>query len=213
MNGREPAPDRRQHAPAAARNAGPVLDVLRVVLPDQGVVLEVGSGTGEHVVAFAAALPRLVWLPSDPDPAARASIAGWTSHAGLGNVAPPRDLDVLRPGWSAGLPALAAVLAINLLHVALPAAVIGLLDGAASCLPPGAPLLVYGPFIRHDRPTAPTNAAFDRMLRSWDPVFGLPDLDALVDAARPRGLLLERIVEMPANNLTLVLRRAADDAG
>ncbi|HEX6142303.1 MAG TPA: DUF938 domain-containing protein [Geminicoccaceae bacterium] len=209
----EREPDRRQHAPAAARNAGPILDVLRTVLPDEGLVLEVGSGTGEHVVAFAAALPRLGWLPSDPDPAARASIAGWTSHAGLRNVAPPRDLDVLRPGWGAGLPAVAAVLAINLLHVAPDAAVIGLLDGAAACLPPGAPLLVYGPFIRHDRPTAPSNVAFDRMLRSWDPAFGLPDLDALVEAARPRGLLLERIVEMPANNLTLVLRRAADDAG
>lgn len=213
MNERWPAADRRRRAPAAARNAGPILDVLRGLLPDEGVVLEVGSGTGEHAVAFAAALPGLEWLPSDPDPVARASIASWTSHVRLGNVAPPRDLDVLRPGWSAGLPAIAAVLAINLLHVAPPAAVVGLLDGAAACLPPGAPLVIYGPFIRHDRPTAPGNLAFDRMLRSWGPGFGLPDLDPLVDAARPRGLLLERIVEMPANNLTLVLRRAADDAG
>ena len=205
----EPGPTagRRLHAPAAARNVGPILEILKATLPGRGTVLEVGSGSGEHVVAFATALPALRWVPSDPDPKARASIASWVRGAGLSNVDRPLALDLLRPDWSAGLGPLDAVIAINVLHVAPPEAVPGLVRGAAAALPEGAALLIYGPFIRRTIPTAPSNRQFDRMLRSWDPAFGLREVEAVAEAAAPHGLDLERVIDMPANNVVVLFRR------
>jgi hypothetical protein len=174
-------------------------------------VLEVGSGSGQHVVAFAAALPGLRWLPSDPDPAARRSIAGWILHAGLANVEPPRDLDVLRDkaeGWPGPL---VAIVAINLLHVSPWAVAQALLQGAGRVLPADGLLFLYGPFTRGGAHTSASNEAFDRMLKLHDPAWGVRDLEEVAAAARRERLALDQVIAMPANNLALLLRRRSSE--
>jgi len=199
--------DARRFAPAAARNRDPIRDVLREVLPDRGVVLEIASGTGEHALHFAGAFPHLRFVPSDPDPESRASIEAWRTHGSASNLAAPLDLDVLEPGWSERAPAADAILCINLVHIAPWAATEGLLDGAARLLGPGAPLCLYGPYRRDGAHTAPSNADFDASLRARDARFGVRDLEDVEAAAADRGFGTDRVVEMPANNLVVVLRR------
>ena len=194
----------RQNAPAADRNKEPILAVLRQVLPGSGVVLEIASGTGQHVVHFARALPRLQWQPSDPEPEARASIAAWMAHESLPNIQPPLDLDVRSETWP--IQRADAVVCINMVHISPWAATSGLMAAAARLLPAGGPLIVYGPFRRLDRETASSNEAFDAQLRSRNPEWGVRDLEAVVSKAEEHGLRLIEIVEMPANNLTVVFR-------
>ena len=201
--------DARQYAPAAERNAGPILDVLGRHLPTAGTILEIGSGTGQHVVALAAAHPELFWQPSDPDPTARASIAAWIAAAALANIEAPLDIDVTAADWTRALPRpLQGIVCINLLHIAPWAACTGLLAGAAALLERGAPLYLYGPFRQGGRHTAPTNAQFDRYLRACDAAWGVRDLDAVVESAAHHGVDLVDVVPMPANNLSVILRRS-----
>jgi hypothetical protein len=198
------------YAPATQRNREPILAVLRRVLPASGAVLEVASGTGEHAVWFAEQLPDLVFQPSDPSPAHRASIAAWIASCGLANLRAPLALDVTSASWEtgAGIPRdLGAILCINMIHIAPWAAAQGLLRGAGAALAPGRPLYLYGPYRRGGAHTAPSNEAFDRSLRAQDPAWGVRDLDALVAAAEAAGFALEEVVEMPANNLSVILRR------
>lgn len=204
------AADARQYAPAAARNTGPICEVLGRYLPASGTILEIGSGTGQHIVAFAAAHPELTWQPSDPDPELRASIAAWTAAAGLANLRAPLDLDIMAQNWKRAFDApLAGIVCINLLHIAPWAACEGLMAGAVRLLAPGAPLYLYGAFKRGGVHTAPSNAAFDRSLRAYDPAWGVRDLEAVVDCAVAHGLLLVETLRMPSNNLSLILRRQA----
>jgi hypothetical protein len=206
--GEPPSVGPRHYAPAAARNAGPIRAVLGRCLPAAGMILEIGSGTGQHIVAFAAAHPELIWQPSDPDPELRASIAAWTLAAGLANVRPPLDLDVMAEGWERALGGpLAGIVCINLVHIAPWAACERLMTGAGALLRPGASLYLYGPFKRGGVHTAPSNAAFDRMLRAHDPAWGVRDLAAVIDCAAARNLHLVDVVPMPANNLSVILRR------
>jgi hypothetical protein len=193
-----------RHAPATARNRDPILAVLRDVLPPRGRVLEVASGTGEHVAAFAAALPDLDWQPSDPSAEARASIAAWT--ADLAQVRPPLALDAAAPDWP--IARADAMLCINMVHISPWAATIGLMAGAARLLAPGQPLYLYGPFLRADCPTAPSNLAFDADLKTRDPAWGLRALEDVQALAMRHGLAFDRLVEMPANNLSVVFRKA-----
>lgn len=195
-------------APAPERNKGPILEVLRNVLPPEGLVLEIASGTGQHVVHFARALPGLVWQPSDPDPQMRASIEAWTAGAGLSNVRPPLALDVLVQPWPVAQAD--ALVCINMVHISPWASSEALLAGAASLLPPGAPVVLYGPYRRGGVHTAASNEAFDADLRRRNPEWGVRDLEAVAALAARRRLALEEIVEMPANNLSLVLRRRQD---
>lgn len=197
--------DPRRFAPATQRNRDPILEVLRRVLPRQGTVLEVASGSGEHAVYFAEALPWLTWQPSDPGEAARASIAAWTADSGLRNVVAPRALDAALPDWP--VDRADAVVCINMVHIAPWAACAGLMRGAARVLPPGAPLVLYGPFRVGGEHTAPSNAAFDEDLRRRDPAWGVRDLEAVVAEASASGLSHVETVAMPANNLTVVFRR------
>lgn len=192
------------HAPAAERNRGPILEVLRRTLPARGRVLEIASGTGQHVVYFAEALPALEWIPSDPDPAQRASIAARAAAAGSKNVAAPLDLDVLGD-W----PDLAvdAVITANLLHVSAPEAMAGLCRGAAAALPPGGLLQVYGPFKRGGEHTSEGNRQFDLSLKRQNSAWGIRDVKDLLEEANATGLILAQVIEMPANNLSVVLRR------
>ena len=198
------AADPRRFAPATERNRDPIAEVLGGVLPARGRVLEVASGTGEHVVHFAARFPEIVWQPSDPDPGALASIAAWKAEAGLANVLEPIRLDAAEP-W----PAVEAdaILCINMVHISPWAATEGLMRGAAAVLKPGAPLILYGPYRRAGVPTAPSNEAFDASLKARDPQWGLRQVEDVEAEALRNHLHLERVVEMPANNLTLVFRR------
>jgi hypothetical protein len=195
--------DLRRIAPAAARNREPILAELRRLLPDRGLVLEVASGTGEHCAHFATNLPGLVFQPSDPDADARASIDAWC--AGIPNIRPALALDAALGDWP--LDRAEAVLCINMIHIAPWAATPGLLRGAARLLPPGAPLVLYGPFRRDGVTTAPSNEEFDSSLRARNPEWGLRRLEDVAAAAAAEGLGAPDISEMPANNLLVTLRR------
>jgi len=195
----------KRHAPAAARNRQPILDVLQPRLPADGVVLEVASGSGEHIVHFAEALPALDFQPTDPSDHARASIDDWARTLGLANVRPALSLDAESDSWP--VDRADAVLCCNMIHIAPWSAAAGLLAGAGRLLPAGGLLYLYGPYRRGGRHTAPSNQAFDRDLREQNPAWGVRDLEAVAAAAAENGFGPPEIVEMPANNLSLVLRR------
>jgi len=197
--------DSRRRAPAAARNRDPILAVLESVLPASGLVLEIASGTGEHAVHFARALPALDWQPSDPDADARASIAAWADAEGLANLRPPLALDAASDDWPVARAD--AMVCINMVHISPWAATEGLMRGAGRVLAAGAPLVLYGPYRRAGHPLEPSNAAFDADLRARDPRWGLRELDAVSACAAASGLAPERVVEMPANNLSVAFRR------
>jgi Protein of unknown function (DUF938) len=198
--------DDRRSAPHVARNAGPIADVLAGLLPARGLVLEIASGSGEHILHFAARFPALDWQPSDPDPAALRSIAAWRGGAGLANLLAPVALDAGEMAWP--IAAADAVVAINMVHISAWAATRGLLRGAGQLLGASAPLYLYGAYRRAGVATAPSNEAFDRSLKARNPDWGLRELDEVVVAAGVHGFALERIIEMPANNLSVVLRKA-----
>ena len=198
--------DARSSAPATLRNRGPILDVLRPLLPRAGLVLEVASGTGEHVVHFARKLPALTWQPSDPSHEARQSIAAWVAAEGLVNVRSPLDLDAAAEKWP--VEHAGAVICINMTHISPWSSTVGLMKGAGQILDRGAPLYLYGPYRRPGRELEPSNAAFDLDLRSRNPQWGLRDLDELSKCARDYRLELDQVIEMPANNLSVVFRKA-----
>jgi SAM-dependent methyltransferase len=197
--------DQRRHAPATQRNRDPILEVLRAVLPPTGLVLEVASGTGEHAAYFSQHLPGLQWQPSDPSPDALESIAAWRDEEGAGNLLPPIKLDAEAAEWP--LASADAIVCINMVHISPWEATLGLMRGAARLLGKGAPLVLYGPFRRKDRPIEPSNAAFDSDLRRRDPRWGLRTLDEMNLAAQKNEFEFNGLVEMPANNLSIIYRR------
>jgi SAM-dependent methyltransferase len=194
-------------APAAERNREPILQVLRRVLPTRGTVLELASGTGQHAAYFAEHLPSLRWQPTDVSAQALQSIGAWVEEARLSNLLPPLELDVCSEDWPvAGID---AMLCINMIHICAWDTTEALFFGARDLLPPGSPLITYGPYRLHGRHTAPSNAAFDQSLRARDPRWGVRDVDELMGLGRRAGLSLAERVDMPANNMTLVWRRVA----
>jgi SAM-dependent methyltransferase len=199
--------DRRRHAPATLRNRDAILAALGRHLPARGAVLEVASGTGEHAAHFAAALPGLVFRPSDPDAGARESINAWAEGARLPNLRAALALDVTAPDWEDAAGAADAVLCVNMVHIAPWAATRGLMRGAARLLPVGGVLCLYGPFRREGRHTAPSNATFDADLRATDPAWGVRDLETVAAEAAARGFAAPVVEEMPANNLFVAFRR------
>lgn len=194
----------RLSSPAALRNREPILDVLRMHLAPKGVVVEVASGSGEHVVHFAQHLPNLIFQPSDPDPEARASIDSWVAESGLANVRPALDFDVTRRPWP--FVNVVAILCINMIHISPWRATEALMAGAARHLAPGGTLYLYGPFKRAGAHTAPSNAAFDESLRMRNPEWGVRDLEVVAELAAAAGFSEPSITPMPANNLSLVFR-------
>jgi hypothetical protein len=196
----------KRHAPATGRNREPIAAVLTEELTDRGLVLEVASGTGEHAVHFARTFPGLDWQPSDPDRDALETIAAWREEAGLPNLLPPVQLDAAARDWP--VPTADAVLCINMVHISPVAATEGLVAGAAQLLAAGAPLILYGPYFDPGVETAPSNLAFDLDLRSRNPEWGLRSVEWLDGLAEQAGFRRARRVAMPANNLTLVYRRA-----
>jgi len=204
MPGEAGAEADKRYSPATLRNRDAIVDVLRTVLPEHGLVLEIASGSGEHVVHFARACPGLTWQPSDPDPAAIASIAAWSGEAGLANVRPPVRIDAAGGGWP-GTRA-EAILCINMVHIAPWAATVGLFREGAGVLVPGAPLILYGPYVEEGVETALSNVAFDGSLKERDPAWGLRDLADVDVVAAEYGFARMGRVEMPANNLMLIYR-------
>jgi SAM-dependent methyltransferase len=200
--------DRRRFAPATSRNRDAILEVLTGLVPAGAHVLEIASGTGEHATFLAERLPVASWQPTDPDPESRASIDTWTTHLGAALVLPALALDVTRP-WPTRPTTSAAdvIVCINMIHIAPWSACLALLDGAATSLTPTGALYLYGPYRRAGAHTAPSNAAFDASLRARDPAWGIRDLETVTAEAAARSLHLESVVEMPANNLSVIFRR------
>ncbi|WP_428098922.1 DUF938 domain-containing protein [Candidatus Rariloculus sp.] len=190
---------------AAERNKAPILDVLQRVLPRTGTVLEIASGTGQHAVYFARELPELIWQPTDTNARSLAWIESLVDASALDNVRMPLRLDVREQPWP--VERADAVLCINMIHIAPWAATQALFRGLGSVLGAARPLVLYGPFRRDARHTAPSNEAFDADLKARNPEWGVRDLDEVAAEAAKHGLVLEEDVEMPANNLTVVLRR------
>ena len=206
MDSSTAAPDGALASPAAQRNAEPILAVLRAHLPARGRVLEIAAGSGQHAVAFSTALPGLDWTPSDPSPQARASIAAWRGAAGPANLNPPLEVDCLAPAtWPEG--PFAAITCINMIHISPWAATEGLMALAQRALAPGGLLFLYGPYREAGVQTAPSNEAFDADLKRRDPAWGLRDVADVAALAKDHGLALTLRVAMPANNLSLLLRR------
>jgi SAM-dependent methyltransferase len=195
--------DERETAPSAERNKGPILDVVRRVLPAHGVVLEFGSGTGQHVAHFAAALPSLAFQPSELDTERHPSIRAWTRE--LPNVRPPIELDVTRRPWP--IETADAIVCINVIHISPWRTTLALMEGAGELLPSAGVLVTYGPYRRGGRHTAPSNEEFDAHLKSRNAEWGIRDMEEVEAAANRAGLRLEEAVSMPANNFTLVFRR------
>ncbi len=191
-------------APAADRNKAFILEVLEKVLPEQGVLLEIASGSGQHVVHFARALPKWRFIPSDPTASARASIAAWIAEEGLPNIEPPRAIDVRAGGWETS--SVDAILCINMVHIAPFEAAQALFAGAAQALATG-PLVLYGPYRFSGEFLAESNAEFDRSLRARDPSWGVRDVDDLDATAAAAGLARTDTFALPANNHVLVYRR------
>jgi SAM-dependent methyltransferase len=175
------------------------------VLPAAGTVLEIASGSGEHAVFFADALPDLMWQPTDPDPDNRASIRAWIAETGVTNVTAPADLNAAARAWP--VTHADAIVCINMIHIAPWESCQGLMRGAARVLSPGGCLVLYGPYFIEGRPTAPSNLAFDESLRARNPAWGVRELGAVTEEARRHGLVRERVVDMPSNNLTVVFRK------
>jgi SAM-dependent methyltransferase len=195
----------KREAPAAARNREPILDVLRQHLPRQGLVLEFASGTGQHVVHFARALPALAFQPSDPNDSARASIDDWAGTLGLSNVRPALALDASAAAWPVAKADV--ILCINMIHISPWEATVGLIEGAARTLPAGGVLFLYGPYRRAGHPTAPSNEDFDQDLKSRNPAWGLRALEDVAALAARHGFAAPTVVEMPANNLSVLFRK------
>jgi cyclopropane fatty-acyl-phospholipid synthase-like methyltransferase len=196
-------PDVRRHAPATHRNREPIFAVLSRVLPAGGHVLEIASGSGEHACYFASRLPGVTWQPTDVDPEARASV---DAHCeGLANVKAALALDVRETPWPIG--AVDAIVCINMIHIAPWDACLALMAGAEERLRPGSPLFLYGPFKRGGVHTAPSNESFDASLRSRDPSWGVRDLDDVTRVAEKQEFRLDEVVEMPANNLSVIFRK------
>jgi hypothetical protein len=198
-------PDGRLVVSSADRNRGPILKVLERVLPKTGLVLEVASGTGQHVVHFAQALRGLSWQPTDRDAACRRSISAWLATADLANVRRPLDLDVRALPWR--VPTLDAIVCLNLIHIAPWSVATALFAGAGLALRETGLMYLYGPYTVQGRHTAPSNAAFDSALRAENPDWGLRDLKEVESLAKDQGFDLAETIEMPANNLSVLFRK------
>ncbi len=191
-------------APAAARNLAPILDVLRAHLPAEGRAVEFASGTGQHVVAFAEAFPRIAWTPTDVDAGRLASIQAWRAAAGLANLSAPLRLNVEQADWPFPPASMDVAVTVNLLHLIAADVAQRLFDGIGRTLKPGGRCFVYGPFLRNGTFASDGDREFHRALSAQDPAIGYKDQDAVTLMAEAAGLRVLEWRAMPANNLMLV---------
>jgi hypothetical protein len=192
-------------SPSAERNKAPIAEVLRRVLPESGCILEISSGTGQHIVHFARVMPSLVWQPTECDADCLRSISAWSAIERLANVKPPIALDVHDEIWPIGQ--VDAAVCINMIHIAPSSATNALLRGASRILNAGAALVLYGPFRQDGQHTSTSNVAFDQHLRTQNPGWGVRNLEDVAETAGKEGFELEEVCQMPANNLTAVFRK------
>ena len=197
--------DGRLWSPSAERNRRAIGEALSRVLPQSGLVLEVGSGTGQHAVHFGRLMPDLTWQPSEQDADCLRSISAWASMESLPNMRPPLYLDIADERWP--IEAADAVVSINLIHIAPWSATHALLRGASSILPAAGLLCLYGPYREGGKHTSASNRAFDAQLQAVNPGWGVRDLDEVSSEARAVDLEFVRTFEMPANNLIVVFRK------
>jgi hypothetical protein len=196
-------------APSAERNSTAIQEVLSMVLPDAGRALEIASGSGQHVAAFAKAFPAINWLPSDPDELARDSICAWVEMSRTNNLEAPLEIDVTGNNWQSGIEGLLnAVLAINMVHIAPWEVTEGLLLGAGDLLVKDGLLYLYGPYLKNGAHTAPSNIKFDEWLKGQDEAWGVRDMGDVERQANLNGLVLVETIEMPANNFSLIFRKS-----
>jgi cyclopropane fatty-acyl-phospholipid synthase-like methyltransferase len=195
----------KQTWPAPERNKQPILDVLRRVLPARGTLLEVASGSGQHVAFFAREMPDWTFQPSDLDAENLASIRSYCQESGLPNLRAPIGLDVREPSWE--VHQVEAIFSANMIHIAAWECTVGLLRGVETHLRKSGVFALYGPFKIAGSHTAPSNAAFDDSLRARNPEWGVRDLEAVTALAETRGLSFRERVEMPANNQMLIFDR------
>lgn len=193
------------YSAAADRNKDPILAVLQSVLPPTGKVLEIASGTGQHVCFFAQALPGIRWQPTEPDDASRESIVVRARESGLRNVAAPMPLNVLDPRWPVDED-FDAILCVNMIHISPWAATHALLTSATRHLGPRGKLILYGPYLENGTAVS-SNLEFDASLKRRNPEWGLRDLEEVTRLAATHGFQRQQRVSMPANNLTLVFAR------
>ena len=198
--------DGRLASPSAERNREPIAKVLSQVLPQSGLVLEVGSGTGEHVIHFARVMPHLTWQPSEQDKDCLRSISAWAADEAQANVLRPLYLDVTDAQWP--IATAQAIVCLNMIHIAPWSVAQALLRGASRILPPGGLLCLYGPYRVGGKHMSASNRAFDAQLRAMNSEWGVRDLDALANDARTFNIELARTFQMPANNLVVVFRKS-----
>jgi len=198
--------DRKQYAPATERNRQPILEVLQKVIPKEGNILEIASGTGEHACFFAPYFSPRQWIPSDPDRLLRLSIEAWRQDCNSDNLQIPLDINVTLSDWDEKIEhsAIAVIIAINLIHISPWSACQGLISGAGRLLPSGGILYLYGPYKQQGQHTAISNEAFDQSLRSRNSEWGVRNLEEVVQLAETHQLILQQIIPMPANNLSLI---------
>ncbi|MGF1588965.1 MAG: DUF938 domain-containing protein [Pleurocapsa sp.] len=201
--------DARQYAPATQRNREPILAILSEVLLPASNILEVASGTGEHAVYFASKLASCRWIPSDANPASQESIVAWKNAHQVQNLDLPLSIDVTQNNWQQQVAErnINVIVNINMIHISPWLACLGLMEGAGQILPPGGILYLYGPYKRHGEHTAPSNASFDRSLRDRNSLWGVRDLEAVIEAAAAQNLRLQQVTDMPANNLSVIFSR------
>ncbi len=201
--------DARQYAPATERNQKFILEVLQRILPPTGNILEIASGTGQHAVVFSPHLQPRQWFPSEPNPMLRDSIAAWQKHSPSDNLHPPLNIDVQQSVWAVEKEGIkiAAIVNINMIHIAPWSSCLGLMSGAGRLLPQDGVLYLYGPYKLGEQHTAPSNLAFDESLRFQNPEWGVRNLEDVVAAAEKEGLKFVEKVEMPANNLSVIFRK------
>ncbi|TAF11058.1 MAG: DUF938 domain-containing protein [Nostocales cyanobacterium] len=205
-------PDQKQFAPATQRNREAILEVLFQVLPTNGTILEIASGTGEHAVFFAPHIAPRKWLPSDPNPILRDSITAWSEECKSANLYSPLDLDAQLPVWPVEKEkvtdsSIVAIVNINMIHISPWSACLGLMSGAGRILPPDGILYLYGPYKQNGQHTAPSNATFDESLQLQNPNWGVRNLEDVVKAAKAENLTLVKTYQMPANNLSVIFKR------
>jgi len=206
--------DARRYAPATQRNQEPILEILQQVLPPQGTVLEISSGTGEHAVFFAPRLSPRIWLPSEPDPKSRESVIAWIENSPADNLHPPLNIDVRAGVWAVeediifeSIPPINAIVNINMIHIAPWSACLGLMAGANRILSSGGIMYLYGPYKQGGKHTAPSNEAFDYSLQAQNPEWGVRNLEDVIAAANDQNFTLLNTYQMPANNLSVIFQR------
>ena len=199
----------KQYAPATQRNREPILEVLLRVLPLSGDILEIASGTGEHCIFFAPAFSPRKWFPSDPNPIARDSIEAWRKDSLIENIQSPLNINAGNSNW--GIEEenrnITTIININMIHISPWSACLGLMGGAKRILPSGGVLYLYGPYKQEGRHTAVSNESFDQSLRSQNPEWGVRNLEDVIKIAEDKGLIFQKKVEMPANNLSVIFEK------